>query len=85
MYCLCPQQNGFRLLNPLASPDRIGETNPPSLIFWFNLYEVTGNRSSHVPFLGRNVEVNTRLKDFVTGLFFGLYLFQDLRCLVEHA
>ena len=43
------------------------------------------NRSSHVPFLSRHVEVNTRPEDFVAGLFFGLNLFEELRRLVKHA
>ncbi len=43
------------------------------------------NRCGHVPFLGCHVEVNTRPEDLVAGFFFGTDLFQDLRCLVEHA
>lgn len=65
MYCLRPQQNGFRLLNTLAPPNRIREANPPALIFWLNLYEVASKRRGHIPFLSRHVEVHTRTEDFI--------------------
>ena len=40
MYRLRSQQNGFRLLNTLDPPKRIGETDPPALVFRLNLYKV---------------------------------------------
>ena len=46
---------------------------------------MANNRRDHVPFLGRHLEVNAGAKVFVTGLFFGLNLFQNLRCLIEHS
>ena len=33
MYRLCPEQNGFRLLNAFGASKRIGETDPPGLRF----------------------------------------------------
>ena len=38
-------------INTLAPPDRIGEADPPSLIFWFNLYQVARNRGGISHFL----------------------------------
>ena len=46
---------------------------------------MANNRRDHVPFLGRHLEVNAGAKVFVAGLFLGLNLFQNLRCLIEHS
>ena len=63
----------------------VGETDPPACGLRINLYRMANNRRDHVPFLGRHLEVNAGAKVFVTGLFFGLNPFQDLRCLIEHS
>jgi hypothetical protein len=44
MYRLRPQQNGFGLLDALYPSDRIGEIDPPGLVFRLNLHKVAGNR-----------------------------------------
>jgi len=40
MYRLRAEQNGFRLLDALDPPNRIGETDPPGLVFRLNLHQV---------------------------------------------
>ena len=49
------------LLYALAPPDRIGEIDPAVFVFWFNLYEMTGDHCGHVPFLRRNIKVQRAL------------------------
>ena len=66
-------------------PHGIGEIDPPGLVFWLNLYEMAGNRCGHVPFLGCDVEVNTRSLGLRSGLVLGRNLFQDQRRIVEHS
>ena len=73
------------LLYALAPSDRIGEVDPPGFVFWFNLYEMTGNRCGHVPFLRRDVESNTCSKNLGAGLVLGLDLFESQRRIVEHS
>jgi hypothetical protein len=31
------------------------EIDPPSFVFWFNLYEMIGNHCGYVPFLSRDI------------------------------
>ena len=40
----------------LDPPNRIGETDPPTCGFRINLYQVAGNRCSHIPLPCRHVE-----------------------------
>jgi hypothetical protein len=47
MYRLRPQQNGFRLLYTLDPPDRIGETDPPDLVFRLTRWLATAAAMSH--------------------------------------
>ena len=43
MYRLPSQQNGFRLPYTLCPSDRIGESDPPGVVFRLNLYQMAGN------------------------------------------
>ena len=65
------------LLYALAPSDRIGEIDPPGFVFWFNLYEMTGNCCGHVPFLCRDVQSNTCSKNLGSCLVLGRDLFQN--------
>jgi hypothetical protein len=53
------EQNGFRLLNVFGASKCIGETDPPASCLRINLYQMAGNRCSHVRLLGRHVDANT--------------------------
>jgi hypothetical protein len=52
---------------------------------WFNLYEMTGDRCGHVPFLRRDVESNTCSRHLGSYLVPGLDLFESQRRIVEHS
>ena len=79
------EQYGLRILYTLSASKRIGETDPPASGFRINLYQVAGNRGCHVPLLGCHVEINTRPKDLVAGLFVRRDLLKSQRSIVEHS
>jgi hypothetical protein len=70
-------------INTLAPPDRIGEADPPSLIFWFNLYQVARNRGGISHFLapGRGSHAYRGLH---CGFCPRVYFFKNQRRIVKH-
>jgi hypothetical protein len=66
------QEDRFCFLDALATACRVGQIDPPTCFFGLNLHQMTRYHGSHVPLLGRHVEINPRPQDFLARLAFWL-------------
>ena len=46
---------------------------------------MSGDRGGHVPFLGRQVDIDSIVEDLITGLVLGIDLFESLGGIFKHS
>ena len=79
------EKEGLRLLDILGAPNGISQVDPRAWIFRVHFHKMAGDCCGHVPFLGRQVDIDSRVENLITGLVLRFNLFESMGGIFKHS
>ena len=79
------KKHARRLHDILRASNFICQLDPRAWIFRVHFHKMSGDRGGHVPFLGRQVDIDSGVENRITGLVLRLDLFESLGGIFKHS